>query len=247
MTSLIKGIPTMAMAIDLDIRSKYQDPPKQPLAGKPWYPEASLTQPLGDSLLGQRSLGEMQSIEDKPNLGVFYAPDSLLWEQWWSLNQPSALFGSSEDRSSMAIGLYRQIGGSGPLPDDFAQGYDTNSTDPWNEPNPVTEGTAPSSTSDHMVSNESPITPDAQVHDQLSTDEKSAQKREHDFGDRPSRKSKRRSSSQDDDLNSKLDIKGEGSNVDPVGNRSSNPTQHSIKGRNRIASNKFRVKKRKTY
>lgn len=183
-------------------------------------------------------------MEDEPNLGVFYAPDSLLWEQWWSLNQPSALFSSSEDRSSMAIGLYRQIGGSGLLPDDFAQGYDINSTDLWNELNPVTEGTALSSTSDYMVSNESSITPDAQVHDRLSTDEKSAQKREHDLGDCLSRKLKRRSSSQDDDLNLKLDIKGEGSNVDPVGNGSSNPTQHSIKGRNRIASNKFRVKKR---
>lgn len=164
--------------------------------------------------------------------GVFHTPENLLWEQWWSIVQP-ALLGSSEDRSSMATGLYGQ---NGTLLDDFVYRCDTNSTDQWNDPSLVTEYTAPSSASDYMISDASPAIPEYQVQVQPPADEKPDRKRKREH---PARKTKRRNSSRDDGTIPQE----EDSNIGPKATRGGNPTQQRIQERNRIASNKFRVKK----
>ncbi|KAJ3455105.1 hypothetical protein MRS44_013705 [Fusarium solani] len=64
---------------------------------------------------------------DDLTFGTSYIPESLLWEQWWSSNQ-LVPFGTSEGKSSTSDGVYTQ---TGPLLDGFFYHYNTNSTVRW--------------------------------------------------------------------------------------------------------------------
>ncbi|KAH7130871.1 hypothetical protein EDB81DRAFT_660194 [Dactylonectria macrodidyma] len=195
---------------------------------------------------------------DDLTFGTSYISQPLIWDQWWSIDQLVPP-GSSEDRSSTVNGAYTQ---TGPLLDGFVYRRDTSSidhwdynspmtdyNDPWNGPSPVTKYTAPSSDSEHMVSVELP--PVQGYWHPPSTPKKPSRKRERDSDELPPRKSARRSSSGDEDINPQKE-KVKHPTVRRKSNASGNDAHSSqqrddhikvIQARNRIASNKLRVKK----
>ncbi|KAH7113357.1 hypothetical protein EDB81DRAFT_670322 [Dactylonectria macrodidyma] len=197
---------------------------------------------------------------DDSTFGTSYISQPLLWEQWWSIDQPAPL-GSSENRSTTANGVYTQ---TGPLLDGFVYRCDISSTDQWNDtspvsdytdpwsgPSPVTKCTAPSSDSEHMVSKELP--PAQGYWHPPSTPKKPSRKRKRDSDDIPPCKAARRSLLGDEDINPQkekvkhLTIVRRKSNASGNGAHSAQQRDDHIKviqERNRIASNKLRAKKR---
>ncbi|KAH8657232.1 hypothetical protein BGZ61DRAFT_500070 [Ilyonectria robusta] len=204
-------------------------------------------------------MGEPNPIGDNSIFGISYIFQPLLWEQWWSIDQLVSL-GLSEDRSSTANGVYQQ---TGPLLDGFIYRSDTSSTDHWNDtspvtdytellssPGPVTKYTAPSSNSEDMVSEELP--PIQGYWHPPSTPKKPSRKRKRDSNKLPPRSAARRSSSGDEGINPQKEKKVKHSTVrrksNPSGNGAHLAQQRDrrikvIQERNRIASNKLRVKK----
>ncbi|KAH7237898.1 hypothetical protein B0J15DRAFT_143967 [Fusarium solani] len=197
---------------------------------------------------------------DDLTFGTSYIPESLLWEQWWSSNQ-LVPFGTSEGKSSTSNGVYTQ---TSPLLDGFFYHYNTNSTDhwhvishetdymnSWNGLDPVIADTPLFSVPEHRISKESPP---AQGHwDSLSTTKKPNRKQNCYSDDLMSRKSTGRTPLGDRDVNPQSKNKTNHSTFRRTRNASGNgahPAQHGnnrikrIQERNRIASNKLRVKQR---
>ncbi|KAH6975749.1 hypothetical protein EDB80DRAFT_594546 [Ilyonectria destructans] len=183
----------------------------------------------------------------------------LLWEQWWSIDQLAPL-GSSEDGSSTTNGVYAH---TGPVLDGCVYSWDTSSThhwngtgpmtdyaDPWSGPSPVAKYTAPSSDSEHMVSEE--LSPVQDHWHPPSTPKKPTRKRKRDSNDVPPRKSARQRSLGDEDTNPQKEKKAKHPTVRRQSNANGNgahPAQQCdehikvIRERNRIAANKLRAKK----
>lgn len=210
--------------------------------------------------MGGRAQCESNPMTDDSIFGTSYIPQSLLWEQWWSIDQLVPL-GSSEDGSSTANGVYAQ---TGPVLDGSVYSCDTSSTnlwngtgpitdyaDPWSGPSSVTMYTAPSSDSEHMVPEElSPI----QDHCLLpSTPKKPTRKRKRDSEDDvPPPKSARQRSPGDQDINPQKEKKPKHSTVHRQKNTNDDSAHLDqqrddhikvIRERNRIAANKLRAKK----
>ncbi|KAJ3454500.1 hypothetical protein MRS44_013100 [Fusarium solani] len=180
---------------------------------------------------------------DDSTFGTSYIPESLLWEQWWSSNQ-LVPFGTSEGKNSTSNGVYTQ---TSPLLDGFFYHYNTNSKDHW-----------------HVISHETdymnswngldPESPPAQGHwDSPSTTKKPNRKQNCYSDNLMSRKSTGRTPLGDRDVNPEAKNKTNHSTFHRTGNASRNgahSAQHGnnrikrIQERNRIASNKLRVKQR---
>ncbi|KAH7160532.1 hypothetical protein B0J13DRAFT_128714 [Dactylonectria estremocensis] len=209
--------------------------------------------------MSDRALGEPNPIRDDSTFGTSYISQPLIWEQWWSIDQLVPL-GSSDDRRNTANGLYAQ---TGPLLDGFVYRSDTSSidywndtspvtdyTDPWSGPDPVTKYMAPSLDSEHMVSEELP--PVQGYWHPPSAPRKPSRKRKRDCDELPPRKAARRSPLGEKDTNPQKENKAKHSTVSRKSNASGNGAHSAqerdnrikvIQERNRIASNKLRVKK----
>ncbi|KAH7232423.1 hypothetical protein B0J15DRAFT_455379 [Fusarium solani] len=198
-------------------------------------------------------------MEDGSPFGIAYISQSLQWGQWWPVDESTPLH-LSADTSSVANGVYTW---AGPSLNGFAYNFHADSTDHCNDINPVTdftswwngldpttEGTTPSLTSRHIVAKELPRVQGCGY--PPSTTKNPSSKRNGDSDDLPTRKSAGQSLIGDGKLDPlaekvKYSTTRAKRNATGTGNLSAPQCIDQIKRtqeRNRIASTKFRIKKR---
>ncbi|KAM6505256.1 hypothetical protein FSOLCH5_014489 [Fusarium solani] len=199
-------------------------------------------------------------MEDDSPFGTANIFQPLPWEQWgpWDQSTPLDTLG---DGISTANGVYAQ---TSPLLEGFTYGYGAESTDGWNYISPVTDSTNrwnaldptmeyadPASVSRHIVAKELP--PPQGYWYSPSTAKNPSPERNCDSSDLSTRKSARRSWLGNGNLNPRPKKKTRQSTISRKRSASNNgdpsTQQHNdqVKRKqeqNRIASTKFRVKKR---
>jgi hypothetical protein len=203
------------------------------------------------------ALGELSDMEDDSTFGM---SESLLWEQWWSVNQLPPLC-SSEDKSSTANRVHTQ---TGPLFDGFLYRYNTGSSDRWHDISPASDYTNPcnglnpaiehapiTSVSEYRVSVEAPP---VQGHWHSSSASRNPNSKQDYYSDNLApRKSTSRTPLGDRDVNAQTKKRTRHSTVHRTRHVSGNGVHPAQRGsgrvkrtqeRNRIASNKLRAKQR---
>ncbi|KAH8646437.1 hypothetical protein BGZ61DRAFT_470021 [Ilyonectria robusta] len=187
---------------------------------------------------------KFDTTQEDSILDAFQTTQNPSWDPWWATD-PS-LFADSLGGQVTGPGVY---GHDSFPPSDYASGDPLDYSDPGSKVNPVTEYSAPSLASEPLAPDASSVS-SGNRRQSLAADEEPRKRK------RRARQSTRSGACQDGDIDTpeagtrQKSRRRSSSNLNSDSNGPDSPAQHGdgtsrrIKERNRVASNKFRVKKR---